>query len=272
MDLISYQTLTVKINASVCFIKFNRPAHDNAINRQLIDEFHQALDRCNEKIKIVVIEGSSTTFCIGMDFNEISEKFSQHEYFANDAEPLFDLWSRLSQGDFISICHVEGRVNAGGMGFIAASDIVIAHPRAQFSLSELLFGLIPACVLPFLNQKIGSNRANYMTMATWPFPAKEMADWGLVNVIDENSLRQLRKHIARLSRINKSTISELKGFSKNISRQDNSTEKKMALKTNHTVFSDQNNLNGIKRYIQHGLFPWEEDTAENNPKSIESKG
>nr|WP_269820011.1 enoyl-CoA hydratase-related protein [Bacillus velezensis] len=42
-----------------------------------------------------------------------------------------------------------GVANAGGIGFVAASDIVIADDTAVFSLSELLFGLFPAMVLPF---------------------------------------------------------------------------------------------------------------------------
>ena len=35
---------------------------------------------------------------------------------------------------------IAGRVNAGGMGLVAASDVVVAGSQAQFSLSEILFG------------------------------------------------------------------------------------------------------------------------------------
>jgi len=60
------------------------------------------------------------------------------------------LWLRLATVRTVTISHVRGKANAGGIGFVAASDIVLADETAQFSLSELLFGLYPACVLPFL--------------------------------------------------------------------------------------------------------------------------
>ncbi len=64
-------------------------------------------------------------------------------------ERLYDLWLRLATGPFITISHVRGRVNAGGIGFVATSDIVLAERSAQFSLSELLFGVFPARYFPF---------------------------------------------------------------------------------------------------------------------------
>jgi 3-carboxymethyl-3-hydroxy-acyl-[acp] dehydratase len=52
----------------------------------------------------------------------------------------------LATGPFVTISHVRGKANAGGLGFMAASDIVLAQEEAQFSLSELLSDSIrPAC-------------------------------------------------------------------------------------------------------------------------------
>lgn len=79
---------------------------------------------------------------------------------------LYDLWLKMMNGPFITISHVRGTTNAGGFGFVAASDIVIADETAIFNLSELLFGLFPAMVLPFLTGKIGDQRAHYLTLKT----------------------------------------------------------------------------------------------------------
>jgi len=59
----------------------------------------------------------------------------------------------LSTCNKVVIAKVEGKVNAGGVGLVAASDIVVAHTQATFGLSEALFGLLPACVMPFLIRK-----------------------------------------------------------------------------------------------------------------------
>jgi polyketide biosynthesis enoyl-CoA hydratase PksH len=83
--------------------------------------------------------------------------------------------------------HVRGTSNAGGTGFVAASDIVIADNTAQFSLSELLFGLYPACVLPFLTKRIGFRKAHYLTLMTNPISVQQANAWNLVDAYEENS-------------------------------------------------------------------------------------
>ncbi len=49
---------------------------------------------------------------------------------------------------------------------MAACDIVVCKTGVSFSLSELLFGLMPACVLPFVVRRTGVARAHYMTLMT----------------------------------------------------------------------------------------------------------
>ena len=95
----------------------------------------------------------------------------------------------------MSIAHVRGKANAGGIGFVAACDIVLADSAAVFSLSELLFGLMPACVLPFLVRRIGFAKANAMTLSTQPVGVQVAREWGLVDAFEENSDNLLRKHL-----------------------------------------------------------------------------
>ena len=153
MDVVSYATLRVRVQPPICFIQMYRPDASNTINSELIDDLHRALDDAEESgLTVIVLEGLPEVFCLGADFTEVSQGAQQ---VTHDPEPLYDLWYRLATGPFITIAHVRGKVNAGGMGFVAASDIAIADASARFSLSELLFGLIPACVMPFLVRRIG---------------------------------------------------------------------------------------------------------------------
>jgi hypothetical protein len=87
-------------------------------------------------------------FCFGADFKEIQKNFeNKNQPGQQDPEPLYNLWLQLALGPFITIAHVQGKTNAGGVGFVAACDVVLCDEKAVFSLSELLFGLMPACVL-----------------------------------------------------------------------------------------------------------------------------
>jgi polyketide biosynthesis enoyl-CoA hydratase PksH len=178
------------------------------------------------------------------------------------AEVLYDLWTDLATGPYVTIAHVRGKANAGGIGFVAACDIVLADERAVFSLSELLFGLFPACVLPFLIRRIGVQKAHYMTLMTVPIPVQEAHRWGLVDAYAADSADLLRRHLLRLRRLSKSAIQRYKQY---LSALDTflAASRMPAVAGNREVFSDPENLEKIARFVATGQFPWErrDDTS-----------
>lgn len=256
-EAIHYETIRVRVEDDICFIQIYRPDANNTINDLLIEEFTDILNRCEASVKVVVLEGLPEVFCFGADFKGIQKSLaSENQHQEQNPEPLYDLWLRLASGPYITIAHVRGKANAGGIGFVAACDIVLCEDKAIFSLSELLFGLMPACVLPFLIRRTGFAKANYMTLMTQPISAKQAQDWGLVDACEENSDNLLRKHLLRIRRLTKTGISHYKTY---MSRLDNAlvTAKPKALEGNRAVFSDPVNLKMISRYVTTGKFPWE---------------
>ncbi len=253
----THETIQVRFDDDICFIRIYRPETNNTINDRLIEEFAQVLDQCEEAVKIVVVEGLPEVFCFGADFKAVQESFENETLQQNqDPEPLYDLWLRLASGPYISIAHVRGKANAGGIGFVAACDVVLCEEKTVFSLSELLFGLMPACVLPFLIRRMGFANANYMTLMTLPISAKQAQDWGLVDACEENSENLLRKHLLRLRRLSRTGISRYKRYMNDLD-DVLVTSKLKAIKANMEVFSDSNNLAKIARYVKTGQFPWE---------------
>ncbi|MCB2360145.1 enoyl-CoA hydratase/isomerase [Clostridium estertheticum] len=251
-----YQTINIRVEEQLCFIKFNRPEAKNTINNLMIEELHHVLKLCEEKITVIILEGSPDIFCFGADFNEVKEKVINKQKIENNPDRIYDLWTKFCRGPYITISHVRGKVNAGGIGFVAASDIVLADETAEFSLSELLFGVYPACVLPFLIKKIGFQKSNYLTLTTQSISVHEAYSWGLVDVYAENSVALLRKKLIRLTKLTKSSITEYKAymdtFCKSIYRA-----RDLAISSNEDMFANQDNLEKIYRYVEKGEFPWE---------------
>lgn len=247
-----YQTLRVRNQDGICFMQIHRPEAQNTIDDRLIDECSDVLDRCEDAATIVVIEGLPETFCFGADFSAIRAAHGA----MRGPEPLYDLWMRLTTGPYVVISHVRGKANAGGIGFVAASDIVVADATATFSLSELLFGLIPACVMPFLVRRVGFQKAHYMTLMTHPLDVSQAAAYGLVDAHDANSDALLRRHLSRLRRLSKTAIARYKRFSSALGGAV-AASRPLALATNKEVFSDPRNIEGIIRYVDEGIFPWE---------------
>src|SRR5689334_14256153 len=125
----------IKRDLKVLEITLNRPD----INVRLLTDLRDALDLAdtNLDIRTIVLRGNDQFFCSGMDFKEKDESFAS--LYAHTLKRLTTIPKTV-----VSIC--EGKVLAGGVGFVAASDIVIANPSAIFSLSELIWGLLPANV------------------------------------------------------------------------------------------------------------------------------
>lgn len=256
----TYQTIQVEVQAPVCTIRMNRPEARNTINDLMVEECNRALGQLDDSLSILVVEGSPEVFSFGADFQQIHAALSEDTPKEQDPGPLYDLWLRLSSGPFISVAHVRGQANAGGVGFVAACDIVLAETGATFSLSELLFGLYPACVLPFLIRRVGFQRAHYMTLMTQPVAAEQARQWGLVDACELTSRDLLRRHLLRLRRLSKNAIVRYKQY---MGRLDDFLvrSRPLALAGNREVFLDSRNLRGISRYVQTGIFPWEESGA-----------
>lgn len=259
MDLsgTTYQTLRVGLDDEICTVQIHRPQANNTIDNVLIRELRDVLERCERLAKVVVIEGLPEVFCFGADFEEIERSLRNEDRGEpQDSQALYGVWLQLAQGPFISVAHVRGKTNAGGVGFVAACDIVLSEERAIYSLSELLFGLLPACVLPFLIRRIGFARANYMTVTTQPVSARQAQEWGLVDACAEDSVQLLRRQLLRLRRLSKDGVARYKRYGASLD-PSLASARGQAIELNREVFSDLRNLQSISRYVTTGKFPWE---------------
>lgn len=256
-----YSTIKVRQEDDIVYIQVYRPDNNNTINGTLVEEFSDILSLCEQTAKIVIVEGLPEVFCFGADFSNIQKTLElggDASSILEDQNPeaLYDWWLKLIAGPYITIAHVRGKVNAGGIGLIAACDIVLAEEKSIFSLSEMLFGLIPACVLPFLIRRMGFAKTNYMTLMTQPINATRAQEWGLVDACAENSEDLLRKHLLRLRLLNKQAISRYSDYLNTLDPAI-SDARDHAISVNRDVFSDEDNLQKISRYVKTGKFPWE---------------
>lgn len=249
--------INVKIIDAICFIEFNRVETKNSINSQMIDELEEAFQFYEDKCKVIVLKGRGDYFCFGADFGVISENVKKNQSEVQNPGRLYDLWNKMINGKCLIVSYVNGVVNAGGVGFVSASDLVIAGPKASFSLSELLFGLMPAMVLPFLIRKVGFSRANYLTVTTKTINAEIAANWGLVDIYSDASDRVLRQYLSRINKLPKDGIERYKKYINQICGIEKDDREK-AVRANIEVFSDPNNVKKIYNFIENGIYPWEE--------------
>jgi polyketide biosynthesis enoyl-CoA hydratase PksH len=252
-----YETIKINDQQAIQRIQIYRPETNNTINIKLVQELTLALQTAeqDQEIKILVIEGLPDVFCTGMDLQEVIQKKEQVNFqpFYNN---YYDILKQISQSNKIVISLVKGKVQAGGLGIVAASDVVISDDSATFVLSELLFGLLPACLLPFLIRRVGFQKAYRLALTTQTISVNDAFNWGLVDEYSSQPDRLLSQYLQRLKYLPLSGIKQLKNYMNKLWIIQQETQN-LAVNTISELVTDSKIQENIKLYIEEGIFPWQ---------------
>lgn len=252
------ETLIVERREAVLRVRIDRPEADNSIDATLTRELAEVLAEAeaDDGIRVLVLAGGADVFCSGLDLDSVRAATPRPGELRADAEAYYDLLRAMSGGSQAVVALVEGRVNAGGVGLVAASDLVIAGSRASFALSELLFGLLPACVLPFLARRVGVQRARQLALTTQAIGVDEAHRWGLVDEWDEQPEQLLRRRLLRLSRLDAAAVGRLKRYVGELDPLSAET-RELAVGTIASLLADASIRGAIRRYVESGVLPWQ---------------
>ena len=252
----AYTTLQVQQQRGTCFIQLNRPQAKNSINSILIEELLAVFAKTEQEdaIKVLVLTGNDQHFCTGMDFNAVSTRGSEAAL-AQDKNGYYNLLKHIATCSKVVVAKVDGQVNAGGIGLVTASDIVISSEKATYGLSEALFGLLPACVMPFLIRRVGVQKAQWMSLMTGGISAQRAYEIGLVDEISTKPDDILRRNLLRLTRLETSTIQDLKDYVSKLWIINEATQTLAVDKITSLVQSEKVQYN-IKNFVENGQFPW----------------
>jgi len=257
------ETIIVRSDGPVVRVQINRPDANNSINTLLVQELHAVLDSAEKDstARVFVLEGLPDVFCSGNDFDALAAAGSEQLSDEADVQKFFDLLIRLGAGPLISVAVVQGRAQAGGVGIVAACDLALAAPTASFALSEMLFGLVPACVLPFIGRRIGMRRARHLALTTLPLNVSQALDWGLIDESADNLDRLLKLRLSRLSCLDRDAVVRLKNFVGQLEPIGENV-RQLAVGTITPLINDPAIREGIRRFVQEGVYPWQTPTSE----------
>lgn len=173
---------------SAALITLNRPDRRNALSRGLIAAIGEAFERAanDAAVRSVILTGSGTAFCAGMDLEELRGLFDRttsEELVWNDALNLSQLYDRIYRMQKPTIAAVNGPAVAGGAGLVTVCDLAVAVPGAKFGYPEVRRGLVAAMVMPHLLRHVGERAARWLLLTGDLIDASEAERIGLVNRI-----------------------------------------------------------------------------------------
>jgi methylglutaconyl-CoA hydratase len=172
----------------IAALTLNRPEKRNALHGPLIAELLRLIKSIatDTTIKILMINGNGEHFCAGADIHWM-QKIAQGSKKENeqDAERLAELLHQLYFFPKPVMVLAQGAAMGGGLGLIAAADIVIAGSNAQFAFSEVKIGIAPSVISPYVVAAIGPRYANYYFLTAEKFSAADAKYMGLIHKIVE---------------------------------------------------------------------------------------
>ena len=180
------ETILTEIDHGVGIITLNRAERHNAFDDVLIQELSTALVQMDtdSDVRVIVLSSTGKSFCAGADLNWMKRAAGYNaEETQRDALGLAGMLRMLNEMKKPTVARVQGPAYGGGVGLVAACDIAIAAFDAQFALTEVRLGIIPAVISPYVIAAIGERKARRYMMTAERFSAAEAYRIGLVHEI-----------------------------------------------------------------------------------------
>ena len=178
--------LEIHCEASLATVTLNRPEVRNAFNDEVIAEVTAAFRALGERddVRCIVLAASGTAFCAGADLNWMKRmaSYTREENLA-DAGALAEMLRVVYACPKPTIARVQGDAYAGGTGLVAACDIAVSVDSAQYCLSEVKLGLIPATISPYVIRAMGARAAHRYFLTAERFDAAEALRIGFVHEV-----------------------------------------------------------------------------------------
>jgi len=212
---------TIEKNA-VLEVRLNRPEVKNAMSAEVMVQLTSIFKSVPSSARVIVLHGEGEFFCAGGDLNWMKSALQKTQLENEaDARTLAGMIMAIDECPIPVISLVKGGAFGGGVGLVAASDIVISEDDALFSLSEVKLGLIPATIGPLVMRKIGVSQARRLYLTGMRFSAAEAKSIGLIHELVKKGelVSKLADYLKEFSssgpeavRYAKKLIRELQGF------------------------------------------------------------
>jgi len=249
------------VDSQVAVITLQDGEHGNLLCSDSLGELAAAVSRsqADATVRAVLLRSNGPSFCLGMDLQGLGKETPSEE----DTRGAVSLYAEILHGIFSSplpfVCLIQGDVKAGGMGLACACDIIVATTEATFEMAEVLFGLIPANVLPYLIAlRVPAQKVRSLVMCSKKLGAEEAR---LLNLVDEvvppaDAEKKVREIFKRLLRSSPRALADVKAFTSELLGKEpreaglHAREKLLDMLTDHAVGA------GIKAYQEGSVPAW----------------
>jgi methylglutaconyl-CoA hydratase len=198
-DVTSDRVVQVAVTRGVATLTLDSPANRNALSRAMRAQLREALDAAlaDDAVRVIVLDHTGRVFCSGMDLSEAAGGGVQEQGVREFPDLLESIW----QSPKPVVAVVRGPARAGGVGLLAACDVVVAAESATFAFSEVRLGLVPAVISAVVLPRVVPHVAHRLMLTGNVFDAATAATGGLVDLVvpDADVDGELRAQLVELT-------------------------------------------------------------------------
>lgn len=178
------RAVLLEIAGRVATITLDSPANRNALSTRLVADLNAALDDAaagvaGGTVRSIVLTHTPPAFCSGADLKERSSG-------PPDSSGIVRALSRLMDAPVPTIAAVSGPARAGGIGLMAACDLVIVHRDITFALTEVRIGVAAAIISVPIFRRASASHLAAAFLTGEPFDAEAARRAGLVTHVTDD--------------------------------------------------------------------------------------
>jgi methylglutaconyl-CoA hydratase len=189
-------TAHYEVSAATATITLDAPQRRNALSGPLLASLRSHFDAAetDPAVRSVVLTHTGPVFSSGMDLTAVADLPAEQQPIV--ALPV--LLQRIWEFDKPVIARVNGKARAGGIGLIAACDIAVAVPAADFAFTEVRLGVVPAVIsVPLLPRLLPRAALEYFLTGE-TFGAERAREIGLLNAVAEDLDAEVTRYTSML--------------------------------------------------------------------------
>lgn len=174
-------------NDSVAILTLNRPEARNSLSLELLRALRDAIARlsADPEVRAVVLAGDGPAFSAGHDLKELRAHRADADgglaFYRTAMETCSGVMQAILASPKPFIAAVQATATAAGCQLVATCDLAVAAEEAQFATPGVNIGLFCSTPMVALSRNVPRKRAMEMLLLGEMLPAREAADYGLVN-------------------------------------------------------------------------------------------
>lgn len=162
---------------AIATITLDSQHNRNALSRRLVSQLvdHLETAAADPAVRVVLVRAAGRVFCSGADLAEATG-----EGMEEGTRRIVALQRLVVAMDKPVVVRLHGAVRAGGIGLVAAADVVVADEEATLALTEVKLGLAAAIISLTVHHRMSPRAAALTTLGGEVFSGADAAAYGLV--------------------------------------------------------------------------------------------